>query len=74
MIHAAVQLEQGGVSKVNIATDLEMAALAALGGDTYMTDAEMSSLPPESLERARAAVRSTVQDKIGSFLGSGGKA
>ena len=51
-----------------------MAALAALGGDTYMTDAEMSSLPPESLERARAAVRSTVQDKIGSFLGSGGKA
>jgi len=31
MMQAAIQLEGGGVSKVNIATDLELAALAALG-------------------------------------------
>lgn len=74
MIQAAVQLDQGGVSKVNIATDLELAALASLGREKYLTDAEMSRLPAERLSRARAAVKSTVKEKIGRFLGSGLKA
>ncbi len=74
MIQAAVRLDQGGVSKVNIATDLELAVLAALGREKYLTDAEMSSLPPEKLSRAREAVKSVVKEKIGSFLGSGMKA
>jgi fructose-bisphosphate aldolase class II len=74
MIQAAIQLDGGGVSKVNIATDLELAALNALGRDRYLTDAEMSALSPEEKERARAAVEQTVTDKVSNFLGSRGKA
>ena len=74
MMRSAIQLEGGGVSKVNIATDLELAALGALGRDRYLTDAEMNALSPEEISRARAAVQQTVTDKIGNFLGSAGTA
>jgi ketose-bisphosphate aldolase len=74
MMQATIQLEGGGVSKVNIATDLELAALGALGRDHYFTDAEMNTLAPEEITLARAAVQQTVTDKINKFLGSGGKA
>ncbi len=43
-MQAAIRLEGGGVSKVNIATDHELAALAALGRDKYLTDSEMNAL------------------------------
>jgi len=74
MMQAAIQLEGGGVSKVNIATDLELAALGALGRDHYLTDSEMNALSPEEITRARAAVQQTVTDKMTHFLRSGGKA
>lgn len=74
LMQAAVQLEGGGVSKVNIATDLELAALGALGRDHYLTDAEMNALSREAITLARAAVQQTVTDKIDNFVGSGGKA
>lgn len=74
MMQAAVQLEGSGVSKVNIATDLELAALGALGRDHYLTDAEMNALSREAITLARAAVQQTVTDKIDNFVGSGGKA
>jgi fructose-bisphosphate aldolase class II len=74
MMQAAVQLQGGGVSKVNIATDLELAALSALGRDRYLTDSEMEALPPEQKALARAAVEETVRDKIVNFLRSSGKA
>jgi fructose-bisphosphate aldolase class II len=74
MILNAIRLPGGGISKVNIATDLELAALEALGRAERMTDAEMWALPPEQLERARDAVEATVVDKIQNFLGSAGKA
>jgi fructose-bisphosphate aldolase class II len=74
MIHAAIQLEDGGVSKVNIATDLELAALTALGRDHYLTDAEMNALSPEEQTFARAAVEQTVTDKINNFVKSKNKA
>src|SRR5215216_4469110 len=70
MMQAAIHLEGGGVSKVNIATDLELAALAALGRDHYLSDAEMNALSPEEITRARAAVEQTVIDKIDNFLRS----
>ncbi|HEY3475977.1 MAG TPA: class II fructose-bisphosphate aldolase, partial [Anaerolineales bacterium] len=54
MMQAAIQLEGGGVSKVNIATDLELAALGALGRGQYLTDIEMNALSPEEITRARA--------------------
>ena len=74
LMQAAVQLEGGGVSKVNIATDLELAALGALGRDHYLTDAEMNALSREAITLARAAVQQTVTDKIDNFVGSGGRA
>lgn len=70
MMQAAIQLEGGGVSKVNIATDLELAALSALGRDRYLTDDEMNALPLEDMARARAAVEKTVADKIVNFVRS----
>jgi len=73
MMQAAIQMEGGGVSKVNIATDLELAALGALGHDSYLTDAEMNALPPEEKTRARAAVEQTVMDKIINYVTSDGK-
>ena len=74
MMQAAIQLERGGVSKVNIATDLELAALGALGRDSYLTDAEINALSPEEIAQARAAVEQTVTDKIQNFLRSDGRA
>ena len=70
MMQAAIQLEGGGVSKVNIATDLELAALGALGRDSYLTDAEMNALSLEEIKLARAAVEQTALDKISNFVRS----
>jgi ketose-bisphosphate aldolase len=74
MMQEAIQLEDGGVSKVNIATDLELAALGALGRDRYLTDSEMHALSSEEIALARAAVQQTVTDKISNFLRSRDKA
>ncbi len=73
MIQAAIQLEGGGVSKVNIATDLELAALSALGRERYLTDGEMNALSLEEKTMARVAVERTVTDKITSFVRSNGR-
>lgn len=74
MVMQAIQLPGGGVSKVNIATDLEVAALQALGRSERLTDAEMNALPDELREQARHAVAAVVTDKVQHFLGSAGKA
>jgi fructose-bisphosphate aldolase class II len=73
MIAEAVRIPGGGVSKVNIATDLELAALEALQRDTHLTDAEMNALPPDQLALARDAVEAVVRDKISHFLNSSGR-
>lgn len=70
MIRRAIGLPGGGVSKVNIATDLEQGALAALDRAERLTNAEMNSLPEAMRERARDAVAAVVLDKIGNYLGS----
>ena len=74
MIAEAMRLPGGGISKVNIATDLELATLGALGREERMTDAECRALPLADLERARAAVEQTVVGKIENFVRSGGRA
>jgi ketose-bisphosphate aldolase len=74
MIQASVRLPGGGVSKVNIATDLEHAMLTALGRKERMTDEACRALPERELRQAQDAVEQVVTDKIGSFLGSGGRA
>jgi fructose-bisphosphate aldolase class II len=74
MVAAAIRLPGGGVSKVNIATDLELAALGALGRAERMSDAEMSALPAAQRALAQAAVQATVEEKIRRYLGSAGQA
>src|SRR5687767_1970612 len=70
MMQAAIQLDGGGVSKVNIATDLELAALGALGRDSHLTDSEMNALSSEEIKLARTAVERTALDKISNFVRS----
>jgi fructose-bisphosphate aldolase class II len=74
MIQAAVKLAGGGISKVNIATDLEHAMLTALGRTERLSDAEARSLPPEALAKARSAVQACVAEKIETYLMSAGRA
>jgi len=74
MMARAIALPGGGVSKVNIATDLELAFLRALGRDARLTNAECKALAPGLLDAGRKAVENTVADKIAHFLGSRGKA
>src|SRR3954447_22276276 len=61
MMQRAFRLPGGGVSKVNIATDLEQAFLHAIGRDKRMTNAECRGLPSDILEQGRAAVEHTVE-------------
>lgn len=68
MIHSAIQLPSGGVSKINIATDVEMAMLRALGRETRLTNAECKALSATELKAARDAVEQLVADKITHFL------
>lgn len=74
MIQDAIRLPQGGISKVNIATDLEHAMLTALGRTERMTDAECRALPADQRRAAEEAVEATVVEKIEDFLMSGGRA
>jgi fructose-bisphosphate aldolase class II len=67
-IHNAIRLPGGGISKVNIATDLELALLAELGRTERLTDAGLRTLPATEIERGQRAVQRTVEDKITHFL------
>jgi fructose-bisphosphate aldolase class II len=72
MVKQAIRLPGGGVSKVNIATDLEQAMLVALGRTERTSNAELAALPAEMRRRAEAAVEATVMEKMAEFLGSAG--
>lgn len=74
MVRNAIQLPEGGVSKVNFATDLELAFLKELGLKERSTEAALQSCPPEVLERGVQSVRKVVEDKIVHFLASDGHA
>jgi ketose-bisphosphate aldolase len=74
MIQAAIRLPGGGVSKINIATDLENAMLAALGREKRLLDREFQALPEEDKALALQAVENVVADKMENFLFSAGRA
>lgn len=59
---------------MNIATDLELSLLAALGREERMTDAECRALEPDQLAAGREAVKQTVMNKMKDFVLSAGKA
>ena len=74
MVTKAAQMPTGGVSKVNIATDLELAMLAVVGKEGHLTEAELNSYSDEKKKKSREAVRLLVEDKIENYLGSANKA
>ena len=74
MVTKAAQMPTGGVSKVNIATDLELAMLAVVGKEGHLTEAELNSYSDEMIEKSQEAVRLLVEDKIKNYLGSANKA
>ena len=73
MIKAAVQLPGGGVSKINIATDLEEALYKELVGHKRLLEAEFNLLDPEEIDRGSRAVQRVVETKISDFLFSKGR-
>lgn len=74
MIQKATNLPDGGISKVNIATDLEVSLLEALGRKERMTNEECKALLADQLEIGQSAVQRTVTEKIINFMGSRGQA
>jgi ketose-bisphosphate aldolase len=74
MVAKAAALPTGGVSKVNIATDLELEMLAVVGRSGHMTEEELNTYSDDIIEKAREAVRLLVEDKIRHYLGSSNKA
>jgi ketose-bisphosphate aldolase len=74
MMRRAVEQRCGPISKVNIATDLELAALSALVREERLDDAGYRALPEGELNRAMAAVEAVVEEKITAFVNSKGRA
>lgn len=68
MVVRAVQMKEGGVSKVNIATDLELAMLAVVGRTGHLTEAEFNAFPPELIEKSLDAVRTLVERKMTDYI------
>ncbi|MFD9628115.1 class II fructose-bisphosphate aldolase [Peribacillus muralis] len=68
MIKHAIQIPNGGISKVNIATDLEHMMMKTLNRDNYVTEKEWSELPTETLNPVQNAVQNVVKEKIENFL------
>ena len=61
-------MEGGGVSKINVATDLEAAFLSALGLDSSITNEAVLKLPSEQLDKAHEAVTRVVEEKMRDYL------
>ena len=70
LIYPAIHLPGGGISKINVATDLELAFLKGLGIENRLTYEELKALPENKLKVALEVVESVVEDKIVNFLGS----
>lgn len=74
MVEASYAMEGGGISKVNIATDLELAFLESLGRKERGDNKWSMELSPGELSLGREAVRKLVEEKITHYLHSDGKA
>lgn len=74
MILKAIQLEGGGVSKINIATEVEEAFLKAIGSERTLDHKEILQLPDERRRKGQDAVYRMVGEKMHDFLLSAGKA
>lgn len=71
-VRKAITVPGGGVSKINIATDLEQAFLGSLGCQRK-TNAEIWRMDHSALAVAAEEVRKVVEEKITCFVRSAGK-
>lgn len=74
MVEGSYTMEKGGISKVNIATDLELAFLESLGRKERGDNQWSMDLPSDRLALGREAVQKIVQEKIIHYLHSDRKA
>ncbi|SKA85370.1 fructose-bisphosphate aldolase, class II/tagatose 1,6-diphosphate aldolase GatY/KbaY [Clostridium sp. USBA 49] len=72
-IKKAINIPRGGVSKINIATDLELVFQNSLGLESRILNKEVWKLEAEALEKAGMAVKQEVKKKIQESLGSANK-
>ena len=66
-VQAAITIPGGGVSKINIATDLDQAFLGSLGCERK-SNQEIWQMDKDALAKAGEAVQQVVEDKIRNFL------
>lgn len=71
-VQRAITICGGGVSKINIATDLEQAFLKSLNCERKL-NSEIRNLDPAALAKAGEAVQAVVEDKMANFVKSAGK-
>ncbi len=74
VLNEAIRLPGGGVSKVNLATDLELAMLGALGSKARLTNAQLEEASASAIRDAQDAVEAVVRDKLERYLLSAGQA
>ena len=71
-VQKAISINGGGVSKINIATDLEQAFLKSLGCGRKL-NSEIWKLDQAARSKAGEAVQAVVEDKMVNFVKSAGK-
>lgn len=74
MIIRGIQIPGGGVSKINVATDVELGMLKALGLKDRLSNEAVMALSKDDQKRGMAGVEAVVEKKITNFLGSQGHA
>lgn len=74
MARSAVAVPGGGISKLNLATELETTLLEVLGVDERMTPEQVRAISPADEERALPALKAVVAVKMREWLGSSGRA
>lgn len=74
MIKKAIQMEGGGVSKINIATEVEQEFLNAVGAVNILSHTQIMELPPQLQKSGQSAVYDLVGNKLENYLLSSGKA
>ena len=73
MLIKSISLQGGGISKVNIATDLEYAMLKTINEPKHITDEILKIFDIKAIEKAQIAVQAVVENKIKDYLLSANK-
>lgn len=73
-VRKAIAIPGGGISKLNVATELELTLLDALGVKERMSPEQIQAVTREEEEIARVALKAVVAEKMRTYLNSAGRA